>query len=122
MTSAVTHSPIAAAATSAMNIDSSMLIRRARSAAQTSTTIGQQPITRPTAANGALIHHGACSQDATSTTTARPPTTPRRTRSSRSIRCHSSPALRGWYSVTTLPCSTSSVCCKDAAGLIMPHA
>ena len=52
-TKAVSHSPMAAAATIAMSIDSSMLILACRISPQASTAIGKQPAIRPaTAAAG----------------------------------------------------------------------
>lgn len=65
ITSAVTHSPIAAAATIAISMDSSMLIRRLRTSSHASRRTGQHPTTRPITASSGTSGHGHLAPSAT---------------------------------------------------------
>ena len=90
---AVTHSPIAAAATMARSIDSSMLMRRSRRSPTASTTSGQQPTSRAAAPTAPTAQPGVPVAPATQAPRTAMPTTAMRRMSDRSIRSMSrSPA------------------------------
>lgn len=80
----VTHSPMALAATTAMSIDSSMLIFRWRRSSHASAAIGQQPTASPTTATAG--HRRSGQAGANAVTAAHSPVKRVRAASARSIR------------------------------------
>ena len=93
ITSDVTNSPIAAAATIAMSIDSSMLILRFRMSSQASVRMGQQPMPSPSPATHELVRPDIVSAAQKATTRVRS----RYVRSTRAHRLLPEPVVRGGH-------------------------